>query len=65
MSELPEVGRAYEHKILGAAVVTDVRKRGRGYYVMYEVDGDLEADGTDLIVGRQRLKYWQKATKED
>jgi hypothetical protein len=63
MAELPEVGKTYEHEDLGYATVTEVRKRGRGYYVVYECDGhdNAECEGNDLIIGRQRLKDWNKA----
>ena len=55
---LPEVGKTYEHKDLGAATVVGVVKRGRGYYVEYECDGydNAECEGTGILTGRARLK---------
>lgn len=59
MSELPQVGKRYQHKTHGTVFVFDVQKRGRGYRVVYDRSGP-DRDGYSHI---QRLKDFQKATK--
>jgi hypothetical protein len=58
MSELPQVGKKYQHKKWGEVLVTDIRKRGRGYQVW-----STSKDGAGFDVqGTDRLKDFQKAT---
>lgn len=56
--QLPLEGQTYQHKEYGPLTVTEVRKRGRGYYVVARYTA---IDGEGSI--RLRLKDWNRHTK--
>lgn len=63
VENLPEIGTYYEHGSVGYVCIIGVHKRGRGYYVTFEADCDVEADGRDVSTGRMRLRDWQKGVQ--